>query len=484
MKVSLEHDRKLPEVHSVCDLKTALLFLNQQGEGPERIAAPVEAQYELAAHYAVHGGGVPIAPPTGPGLPVLYERVIPMNRPVLVGMFGTRRRCALLLGANEQHIADYLLGAVERPVEPVRCSHPPCQTVVHQEVDLFQLPIPTMSPKDAGPFITLGLVIAKHPVTGESNISIHRLWVKSQDELTIWMVPGRHLEGFYRASKELGKPLPISINIGLDPAVYFASCCTGAIAPQGCNELSIAGGLRNRPVQISSCLSVSADCLADAEYVLEGEITHDYAPEGESGGHSLPEFLGYDGKAHPGLPIVKIHGITSSETPIFQTVIGPGYEQSNLLAIGMEAEVLRFVRDRITPLMTNAYCSSAGGGQLLMFAQFHKMNEQDDAIVRQAGIEIIRSFRMIKQVVLVDEDVNLFSEEEVWWAMATRFQADKDVLILTGLPGFHLDPSQQPGMSPSIKEPGMTAKVVFDCTVPFQLKSHFVRASFSKPPKR
>ncbi|WP_379160219.1 UbiD family decarboxylase [Paenibacillus sp. sgz5001063] len=463
---------------AIHDLQSALIYLDEQGEGPQRYKLPVDAEYELAALYAEQGGGVPVASPTGLGKPVIFEQVKPVNKPVLVGIFGTRKRCALLLGADEQYIADFLLDAAHHPIEPLKCEEPPCQQVIHTDVDLAKLPIPTMTVKDAGPYITLGLVVAKHPLTGDSNISIHRLWVKSSGELTIWMVPGRHLESFYLAAKEMGVPLPISINIGLDPAIYIASCCTGAVAPKGFNELAIAGGIRRQPVKVSTCLSVAADCLSEAEYVLEGEITHEYAPEGEPGGYSMPEFLGYDGKAHPHLPVVKITGITSSSSPIFQTVIGPGYEQSNLLAVGMEAGVLQFVRSHVTPRITNAYCSSAGGGQLLLFAQFHKQSEEDDSAVRLAGTMILQSFRMIKQVVLVDEDVNLFSEEEVWWAMTTRFQADVDIITLPGLDGFHLDPSQFPGMSPQITKPGMTTKVVFDCTVPYRLKSQFVRTSF------
>ncbi|AIQ40151.1 UbiD family decarboxylase [Paenibacillus sp. FSL R7-0297] len=466
---------------AVHDLKSALVYLAEQGEGPRRYTVPVDAKYELAALYAAQGGGVPVASPTGPGVPMLFEHVMPVNKTALAGIFGTRKRCAMLLGAKEQYIADFLLDAAQHSIEPVKCEKPPCQEVVHQDVDLARLPIPTMSTQDAGPYITLGLVVAKHPVTGDSNISIHRLWVKSNNELTIWMVPGRHLEGFYLAAQEMGVPLPISINIGLDPAIYIASCCTGAVAPEGFNELAIAGGLRGQPVKVSSCLSVAADCLSEAEYVLEGAITHEYAPEGEPGGHSMPEFLGYDGQAHPHLPVVKITGITSSAHPIFQTVIGPGYEQSNLLAVGMEAGVLQYVRNQVTSRITNAYCSSAGGGQLLLFAQFHKMNDEDDLAVRRAGTMILRSFRMIKQVILVDEDVNLFSEEEVWWAMTTRFQADVDIITFPGLEGFHLDPSQMPGMSPQITKPGMTTKVVFDCTVPYRMRDSFIRTSFGTP---
>lgn len=460
------------------DLPTALNMLEQHGEGPEVIIEPVQSNYEVAAYYAARGGGVPVAAPTKAGRSILFERVIPANKPVVVGLFGTRKRCSLMLGCEKNQMADFLLEAMKKPIKTEVMDNPPCQEIIHDTVDLNELPILKMTKSDAGPFITLGLVMAKHPVTKEVNISVHRLWVKGNNELTIWMVPGRHLESFYLAAKERGENLPISINIGMDPAIYFASCLTGASAPIGCNELTIAGGIRGRSIFVSPCIYVDADCISESEIVLEGELTHEYTPEGELGGQSMPEFLGYDGQAHPNLPIVRIQAITSRKDAVYQTVIGPGYEQSNLLAIGMEASVLSYLRDRSQAHYSNAYCSSAGGGQLLLFLQVQKGSLQDDEEIRLSAVELLQHFRMLKQIVLVDEDVNIFSEEEMWWAMTTRFQADSDILTLSNVEGFHLDPSQRPGMSPNITAPGMTSKVVFDCTVPFEMKPYFKRTSF------
>ncbi|MFD0588647.1 UbiD family decarboxylase [Paenibacillus sp. GCM10027627] len=462
----------------VYDLRSAIDWLTRHDDPPLMISTPVRARYELASHYSMYGG-TPVAAPTGKGPSVYYEKVTPAEKSVLAGLFGTRKRCAILLGTEEERMSDIVLSAIRYPIEPEVREEWGIDASYREGVDLNKLPIPTMTPDDAGPYITLGVVVAKHPVTGEANVSIHRLWVKSGNELTIWMVPGRDLERFHHAAKGLGTNLPITINIGLDPAVYIAASCTGAIAPYGCNELSIAGGIRKRPVKLSPCRSNSGHYIANAEYVLEGEITHEYCAEGDAGGYSMPEFLGYTGKAHPYLPIIKITGIRERRDAIFQTVIGPGYEQSNLLAVGMEASILHFLRQHFPTPILNAYCSSSGGGQLLAFVQVNKRNEQDDVIARQAGIALISTFRMIKQVVMVDEDVNLFSEEEAWWAMATRFQADSDLIVLPGMQGFPLDPSQMPGMSSSIKMPGMTSKAVFDCTVPYQWKHQFRRTSFS-----
>ncbi|MBW4565587.1 MAG: UbiD family decarboxylase [Mojavia pulchra JT2-VF2] len=461
------------------DLRTALHFLQQYDEGSEHISTPVKAWCELAEIYAKKGGGVPVRPPTRSGPPMLFKRVMPQDQPVLVGLFGSRRRCALLIGSTEEQITEKLLEAARNPLAQIRKEAPPCQEVVYRKnVNLASLPIPILTPKDAGPYITLGLSMAKDPETGVQNISIHRLCVQGPDTLTIWMVPGRHLESFYLKAKAMGQSLPISIQIGLDPAVYIASCCPSPLAPLGFNELDIAGGLRGRPIEISSCLTVNTDCISHAEYVLEGEILPELVPENQVADNSLPEFLGYDGKAQPSLPIVKITAITHRSNALFQTVIGPGYEQSNLLAFGMEAATLLFIRQHVTDRVINAYCSSAGGGLLLIFLQFRKEQEQDDGVVRQAGLAVLGAFRMIKHIVLVDEDVNLFNEEDVWWAMTTRFQADQDLIMARNTQGFPLDPSQNPAYAPSITSPGFTTKAIFDCTVPFRLKSRFQRSIF------
>jgi len=464
------------------DLRSALLFLGQYGQEPEYISTPTKLWCELAAIYAKKGGGVPVRPPTSSGPPMLFERVLPQAQPVLVGLFGCRRRCALLVGAAEEQINKRLLEAARNPLTPIRREAPPCQEIVcRKSVNLQSLPIPILTPKDAGPYITLGLSMAKDPETGAQNISIHRLCVQEPDILTIWMVPGRHLESFYLKAKALGQTLPISIHIGLDPAVYMAACCPSPLAPLGFNELDIAGGLRGHPIEISSCLTVQTDCISHAEYVLEGEILPECIPENKITDSSLPEFLGYDGKAQTSLPLVKIKAITQRKNALFQMVIGPGYEQSNMLAFGMEAAVLSFVRQHVTTRVTNAYCSSAGGGLLLLFLQFQKEQEQDDGVVRQAGLAVLGAFRTIKNIVLVDEDVNVFDEEDVWWAMTTRFQADQDLIIARNTQGFPLDPSQNPAYTSSITSPGFTTKAIFDCTVPFRLKSMFQRSIFSWP---
>ncbi|MGR9109112.1 MAG: UbiD family decarboxylase [Gammaproteobacteria bacterium] len=464
---------------AITDLRSALEFLRSRDGELETVSEPLQAFCEIGAIYARKGGGVPVRPPTRQGPAMLFKRAMPADRPVVLGVFGSRERCAAYIGTSPDKIAEQLIDAAKNPIPPRLTDQAPVQEHVQCEnLDLRSLPIATVTSEDAGPYVTMGLSMARDPESGGRNISVHRMCVQGPDTLTIWMVPGRHLESFYLRARARGESLPIAIHIGLDPAVYIASCCPSPLIPLGFNELDIASRLRGRPFEISRCRTIEADCISHAEYVLEGEITDQIVPESRTAKYSLPEFLGYNGKVHPGLPLVKIKAICHRSEPIYQTVIGPGYEQSNLLAFGLEAAILDFLRSHVSPRVQNAYCSTAGGGYLLLFLQFSKQSEQDDGMVRQAGLAVFGVFKMIKQIVLVDEDVDVFSEEDVWWAMTTRFQVDRDLISVPNVLGFPLDPSQSPDFSPSITSPGLSAKAVFDCTVPYCLKEAFKRAEF------
>lgn len=464
----------------ISDLRSSLQFLAGIGDFPLRVKRNVDPYCEMLGAYAEFGAGIPVSGSAAHSdRAVLFESVGASAREVLVGLFASRRRCAQFLGCEEHGIAAKLLSAIQHPMPPVVAAGlPVCQEVGTTHIDLSCLPIPTSAQDDAGPYITMGVVLASIRDGTAGNISIHRLCVQSADTLTIWMVPGRDLEQLHLAAKVEGKRLPISINIGLDPAIYVASACTGPIVPRGFNELGIAGAIRERAVNIAPCLTVPAFCIADAEYVIEGEIGHETLPESRNGSKSMPEFLGYDGAPHPALPIVHVSSITHRKKPLFQTVIGPGYEQSHLLAFGMEAAVLDFWQRYVTHSVRNVRAHSGGGGQLLLFVQLNKGSEQDDGVARRGGVATLSAFRMVKQVVLVDEDVDIFSDSDIWWAMATRFQATRDTIVLPNIQGFPLDPSQSKEFHSLLSTVGMTDKVVFDCTVPFKLRNHFRRSRF------
>ncbi len=469
----------------VVDLRSALKLLAAMPGQLKTTRVPVDPLAELAGIYRYIGAGTPVIPPTREGPAMLFENVKGYDIPVVTGVLASRKRVAMLLGSTVEGLPHVLIKALQQPVPPRMFDGQtaPCQEVVHKEpVDILKiLPAPTNTELDAGPFFTMGLIRAEDPETGESDVTIHRLCVQGPDRLTVYFVPGRHIDQFRIKAEKMGKPLPISINIGLDPAVYLAACFEEPTTPLGFDELSIAGGIRGQAVELVNAVSVNAKSIAHAEIVLEGEILENERMREDANtntGNAMPEFPGYMGEAKPSLPVVKIRAITHRKNPILQTIVGPGLEHCNLVGIPTEASIMRLVEASMPGRLLNVYAHPSGGGKYLAIMQFKKALISDEGRQRQAALAAFTAFSELKHVILVDEDVDIYDTDDVLWAMTTRFQGDVSTVFIPGVRCHPLDPSQSPDFSPSIRSAGMSCKTIFDCTVPFSLRERFTRAPF------
>ncbi|MEN6608914.1 MAG: UbiD family decarboxylase [Bryobacteraceae bacterium] len=481
-------DQSMPRTISVRDLRSAIDFLSDSPKHLYKTSEPVDPYLELAGVYRVAGAGTPAPPPTQIGPAMLFENVrgYPETR-ILVGMFSSRERTALLLGTTVDRLPFRLMEAVEQPIPTVLVSGKtaPCQEVIHRDdADLTKLlPIPTLTAQDAGPYLTLGLVRAEDPETGQADVTIHRMCVLGPDRLSIYFVPGRHIGEYFRKAEERGQSLPVSISIGLDPAVYVAACFEPPTTPLGFDELSIAGALRGSPVELAPCGSVAAKAIAHAEIVIEGEILPGVrVPEDErtGAGNAMPEFPGYEGKAQASVPVIQVRAITHRKQPILQTLVSPGSEHVNLVGIPTEASIFRLVEDSMPGRLLNVYAHPAGGGKYVAVLRFRKAAPSDEGRQRQAALTAFAVFPELKHVILVDEDVNIFDSNDVMWAMTTRYQGDASTVFIPGVRCHPLDPSESPDFSPSIHADGISCKTIFDCTVPYAMKNRFVRAPFAE----
>lgn len=202
---------------------------------------------------------------------------------------------------------------------------------------------PTNTPVDAGPYITLGMCYATHPDTGLSDVTIHRMCIQGRDQLSIFLQPGsRHIGAMAERATELGQPLPISISIGVDPAIAVTSCFEPPTTSLGFNELSIAGVLRGEPVELHHCVSIRENCIARAEYVIEGEIqpgVRVVEDQHSHTGYAMPEFPGYNGAASRECWLIQVKAVTHREHPIMQTCIGPSGEHISMAGIPTEASI-------------------------------------------------------------------------------------------------------------------------------------------------
>lgn len=465
----------------IYDLRSALAFLQSCGDMPVYHEELISPRYDMANHYVKHSAGVPASNISRDEKMVIYNNVDGHDMSVLIGLFGSRSRNQLLLTGKPENHHGAFMRAMGQRIKPIKHPEPACQEVViDQDIDLLkQLPILTLTPQCAGPYISLGLVLAQDAETGSNNASIHRLCVQGKDEMTISIFPGHHLGGLYEAALAQGKSLPISINLGLDPAIYYGSCLTEPLCRKGECELDVIGGLRGKPVRLSDCLTVNAECLSDAEIVIEAEITAQQVAENQFNktGGSMPEFLGYQGSVPPNVtcPVVKVKAITHRKKPIYQTVIGPGLEQSELQSITPELATRAFLMQHFTLAIKDVLYNTAGGGLLMAVLQIHKQREEDDAIAVQAALKVLALVPPLKHLFLVDEDVNPHSPEDLFWVLTTRFQADQDLHLLDNEKPFRMDPSQSPEYRQGTDNAHTSKKALFDCTVPWNMKNKFKR---------
>lgn len=474
----------------VIDLRSALELLESIPGQMVHTDVEVDPSAELAGVYRYVGAGGTVARPTKTGPAMTFENV--KGHPgakVVIGLLASRKRVGYLLNSKPEKLGFMMRDAVKNAIAPVVVdkAKAQCQEVVHlatdEGFDIRKLiPAPTNTPEDAGPYVTLGMCYASDVETGESDVTIHRLCLQSKDEISMFFTPGaRHLGAFREKAEALGKPLPISISIGVDPAIEIASCFEPPTTPLGFNELSIAGAIRGKAVELAPCVTIDENCIANAEYVIEGELlvgARVREDQNSNTGKAMPEFPGYTGPANAELPVIKVKAVTHRVNPIMQTCIGPSEEHVSMAGIPTEASILDMVERAMPGRVQNVYAHSSGGGKFIAVIQFKKTVPSDEGRQRQAALLAFSAFPELKQVILVDEDVDIFDTNDVLWAMTTRMQADVDIVTIPGVRCHPLDPSNDPACSWSICDHGIACKTIYDATVPFNQKARFQRAKF------
>ena len=444
------------------DLRSAIEYLKDIKGQLVKSDVEVNPHGELAGVYRYVGAGGTVKRPTKIGPAMIFNNIKGhKDAKVIIGLLSSRERVGILLGCESKKLGFLLNEAVKNPINPIiiENENAPCQEVVHyatdEEFDIRKiLPAPTNTEEDAGPYITLGMCYARDPETGEGDVTIHRLCLQGKDELSMFFTPGvRHLDAFRKKAEESGEPLPISISIGVDPAIEIASCFEPPTTPIGFNELSIAGAIRKKPVEMVKCLTVDEAAIARAEYVIEGEL----------------------------LPNKRVREDMNTNTgKAMQTCIGPSEEHVNMAGIPTEASIIQMVEKAMPGRLVNVYAHPAGGGKYMAILQIKKSMASDQGRERQAALLALSAFSELKTVILVDEDVDPFDSNDVLWALNTRYQGDIDTIFIPGVRCHPLDPSQSPEYSWTIRDRGIACKTIFDCTVPYELKDKFKRAKFTE----
>lgn len=389
--------------------------------------------------------------------------------PVVSGFMARRAWIAEAMGIDESALLQHFRDAVEHPLpsREVAGGEAPCQAVRHTEaIDLKALlPIPTHSEHDNGPYITAGLVIARNPVTGIQNVSINRIQVHAARRMAILMLP-RHLLAFYRAAEKMGQALPVAIAIGVDPLTMLAS---QAITPIDSDELEIAGALHGAPLPVVKCVTSDVRVPAEAEIVIEGRLLPNVRePEGPFG--EFPKYY----SERENREIIEIDAVTHRSKPIYHTIVPAEMEHLLLGGIPREASLLSHLQ-RSHPGVTDVHLSVGGVCRYHLYIKLAKKHEGEPKNVILAAFG---AHYDIKQVIVVDTDVDVHDPVEVEWAVATRFQADRDLLVIAGAQGSALDPSTIVKTGGAGNDPvpgyrqGISAKMGLDATKPVVYDSH------------
>jgi 2,5-furandicarboxylate decarboxylase 1 len=395
---------------------------------------------------------------------LFFHKVIGYDMPVVSGIIRTRERAIMSLGAETyREIEDKLTEAIAKPIPPKYVKTSPTREVVMvgDDVDLYKLPIPMSSIYDGGPMITAGVVIARDPELG-INSGIYRFIVKEKSLTGIDIVTPNNMRLFAQRAYERKEPLPISISIGTHPIEITGS---GYRAPLGVDEMAIAGGIRGAPVELAPCSTIDLPYIADAEIVLEAEIlpTGWTNPEGRFG-----EFTRLMGGLHWN-PLVRIKAISMRKDAIYYNLHMP-WENTWLAAPTRYSAIRTALR---TAGVQVKDINVTLGGCAFWHAVISIKKAPGEA---KNALLAALSVMDLKHVVVVDDDIDVNDPGEVEWAIATRVQGDKDVMIVSNARAKPLDPSLPQGFG--VVPPG--AKVGIDATIPDNVpKEHYERITYA-----
>lgn len=374
--------------------------------------------------------------------------------PLLTNLYATRQRCALALGMRPeqayQELAMEYARREERRVLPVvvpRAEAPVKQVVlVGEEVDLRQLPIVRHHKMDAGPYIDMANVM-RDPESGAYNVAFLRNQYKGPRKLGVHMSP-RHNWQIARKHEEAGKPTPVAIVVSHHPAFFIGALNVSAF---GDDDYEVVGSIAGRPLRLTASETWGNDFLvpADADIVIEGEVPPGVreveGPFGEFPGTYGPQRVRW---------VIDVKAVTHRNDPIYQDIFVGHRDVWVLGSFPKEGSLFNRIK-AVVPTVKAVHLPTSGVGRYHCYISIDK---KVDGESKQAALIALGNVDFVKHVFVVDADINVYREEEVLWAMATRVQADQDVDIIKNVKGSTLDPSQIDDI--------MATKMIIDATRP------------------
>ena len=398
---------------------------------------------------------------------VLFERVKASRYPVFIGMLWNRDTIGELFGISKDKIPFVIAKAIgdwrqkkDKLPSPI-VSKGPANEVIEKDVNLYKLPIPIHALKDGGRYFDSSVVVVKNPKTGVPNTSIHRLMVTKKDRLTFLIDPDRHLGDFLDIAERRNKPLQLTINNGVGIVPWLVS----TLPKQGDGKFEIANHILGKPIKMIKAQKVDAPAYAAAQFVIEAEIIpHKREMEGP-----FAEVTGYYASRNRRW-VMRVLAITHRRIPVFHSLLS-GQEVWNAVGFTAEAKIFATVRKKV-PQLKAVYLDYGGCG---FYGAVIQVNKNKTGIGKKAIKETFNVFQSLQRVVAVDTDVNLYDPNDVNWAITTRFNPDRDLVILENQVGHILNPMVK--INPDGKG-GTVTKMGLDATAPYPKTRNFERVKF------
>lgn len=431
-----------------CDLRGWLALLAERGE-LRTLTSEISADQDVAA-VLEHADG---------RYAVRFTAVLGSRFPLVGNTIASRAHFALAMGCRPEEVVGRLAAAIAAPrpctvVDTVRSPVLAVRDDGNETGDLLgDLPLPVQHEHDGGRYLTSAVVVARDPRTGTTNLSINRLQATGPRELRALMLPGR-LRTIFAECEKTGMDLPVALCVGVDPLVLLAS---QAPPSPGLDDLMVASALYPEPLEVTRIPEVDVPVPAHAEIVLTGRFkAGKRAAEGPFG--EYPRTYGPGGPA----PVLELSARYRREDPIAQTILSGGREHFLLGGLPREARLAQALSAAGVDI---AALRLTEGGSCRLHAVI-AVRSPSPGTAQHAAMAAFTSVTTLKHVVIVDDDVDVFDSEQIEWAIATRTQADRDLLVIPRTLGSSLDPSA---------EGNTTAKLVIDATVPPGRRDRYAR---------
>jgi 2,5-furandicarboxylate decarboxylase 1 len=384
---------------------------------------------------------------------LVFENVKGTKFPVVTNVHASRGRLAAAIGARPDGMLARYREAMEKPIPPTIVATGPVKEVVLKgaDVDLYALPQILHHEGDAGAYLTSAISFAKDPTKDVWNCAYNRLMIQGRDTTSIHLTLGKHLWEYQRLAEARGQALPVAFAIGCHPAIALGSLAIGSIDE---DERAIMGGLFGEALELVKCETSDVLVPAHAEMVIEAEILPGTrTPEGPFG-----EFTGYS-LGQRDREVVKVTAITHRAGALFQDISVAHLDHLLLSTIPMEANLFRAVRAMVPSVRAVRVPGP--------FTCYVSIEQRIPGQAKNAILAALGADMYMKRIVVVDQDVDVFDDRQVNWAIATRCQPERDITIVSGARGSDLDPSAA--------EDGYSGKWGVDATAKPSLASYTPR---------